>query len=46
MPGQAVVGNYAWFWQTVPVARAAGQDRFDLALAALDHGPDGQSVAA
>lgn len=39
-------GSYAWFWDTVPVAREASDDRFALALAALDNGPDGSSVAA
>lgn len=39
-------GSYDWFWDTVPVAREASVDRFALALAALDNGPDGSSVAA
>jgi soluble lytic murein transglycosylase-like protein len=39
-------GNYDWFWESVPVARDASDDRFGLALAALDNGPEGASVAA
>jgi soluble lytic murein transglycosylase-like protein len=38
--------NYDWFWNSVPVARDAGDDRFALALAALDNGPEGTRVAA
>ena len=37
--------NYDWFWNTVPVARDASDGRFPLALAALDDGPEGASVA-
>jgi hypothetical protein len=39
-------GNYAWFWQQVPAARAAVDGRFERALAALAQGPDGARVAA
>ena len=39
-------GSYDWFWNFVPVAREASDDRFALALAALDDGPEGTSVAA
>ena len=39
-------GGYDWFWTTVPVARDASDGRFQLALAALDDGPEGASVAA
>ncbi len=38
--------RYDWFWDTVPVARDAGGERFALALSALSNGPDGKSVAA
>jgi soluble lytic murein transglycosylase-like protein len=44
-PQPPLGANYDWFWDTVPVAREATADRFDLALAALDNGPDGESVA-
>lgn len=46
VPAAPAGGNYDWFWDAVPVAREAGADRFDLALAALDNGPDGAAVAA
>lgn len=46
LPQPPVGASYDWFWDSVPVARDATQDRFDLALAALDNGPDGTSVAA
>lgn len=46
LPSEPVASSYDWFWDTVPVARDASADRFDLALAALDNGPEGQAVAA
>lgn len=45
-PLPPVGASYDWYWESVPVAREAGQDRFDLALAALDNGPEGEGVAA
>lgn len=37
---------YSWFWERVPTARSAVDDRFPLALAALSQGPGGAQVAA
>lgn len=45
-PGPAPSSSYAWFWDKVPVGIDAAADRFDLALAALTDGPDGQTVRA
>ena len=39
-------GSYGWYWDSVPVGRDATGDRFELALAALDNGPEGASVVA
>lgn len=46
LPGIPTGGDYGWFWDRVPAARDAGAGRYDLALAALNSGPDGTSVAA
>ncbi|MGP3698785.1 lytic transglycosylase domain-containing protein [Rhodobacter sp. NSM] len=46
-PGPTPKGtSYAWFWDKVPVAIGAVQDRFPLALASLSQGPEGASVRA
>ena len=45
-PAAPTGARYDWFWDSVPVARAASDGRFPLALAALDNGPDGTVVAA
>lgn len=46
-PAAPFIGaRYAWFWDKVPVARAAVDGRFETALAALAQGPDGAQVAA
>ncbi|WP_145109379.1 lytic transglycosylase domain-containing protein [Cereibacter sediminicola] len=42
-PGSA---SYGWFWDRVPVALAAVQGRFPLALANLSQGPGGAAVRA
>lgn len=39
-------GRYAWFWEKVPVQRAAVDGRFDAAIAALGQGPGGARVGA
>jgi soluble lytic murein transglycosylase-like protein len=39
-------GSYDWYWNVVPVARSATDGRFPVALAALNQGPEGDSVAA
>jgi Transglycosylase SLT domain len=44
--GPAPSSSYAWFWESVPTGRGAGMDRFELALANLSQGPDGQVVRA
>jgi soluble lytic murein transglycosylase-like protein len=36
--------KYAWFWDKVQAGRSQSDDRFPLALAALNQGPDGASV--
>ncbi len=38
--------SYDWFWNTVPVAQAAADGRFPLAMATLSQGPGGASVTA
>ena len=38
--------TYDWFWNTVPVAQAASDGRYPLAMATLSNGPGGASVAA
>lgn len=38
--------RYAWFWDKVPVARAAVDGRFETAMAALAQGPAGAQVGA
>jgi hypothetical protein len=43
-PGPAPASSYAWFWDTVPPGIGDASGRFDLALAALVQGPDGQAV--
>ncbi|MEL5878023.1 lytic transglycosylase domain-containing protein [Cereibacter sphaeroides] len=46
-PGPAPQGaSYGWFWERVPVALAAVQGRFPLALASLSQGPNGAAVRA
>ena len=45
-PQVATSAHYDWFWETVPTAISANDDRFFLALAALSLGPEGASVAA
>jgi hypothetical protein len=43
-PGPA--SSYAWFWETVPPGLGDVRGRFDMALAALTQGPDGEVVRA
>jgi Transglycosylase SLT domain len=43
-PGPAPSSSYAWFWDTVPAGIGGAADRFDIALATLSQGPDGQTV--
>jgi hypothetical protein len=38
--------SYAWFWDKVPTAIGARDNRFPMALAALSQGPGGASVRA
>jgi soluble lytic murein transglycosylase-like protein len=45
-PGPAPASSYGWYWDTVPTAIDAKNDRFDVALAALSQGPDGTVVGA
>jgi hypothetical protein len=45
-PGPAPASSYAWFWDSVPPGLNQNAGRFDLALATLSKGPDGQSVRA
>jgi hypothetical protein len=45
-PGPAPSSSYAWFWDSVPPGLNQNAGRFELALAALSKGPDGQSVRA
>ena len=45
-PGPAPSSSYAWFWDKVPAGIGAAADRFDLALASLSQGPDGEIVRA
>ncbi|MDT8856985.1 lytic transglycosylase domain-containing protein [Paracoccaceae bacterium Fryx2] len=42
----AAASTYSWFWDKVPTARGAVQDRFPLALATLSQGPGGAAVRA
>lgn len=42
----APASSYAWFWDQVPPSIGEVSGRFDLALAALSMGPDGQVVGA
>ncbi len=42
----APASSYAWFWDEVPPGISEAAGRFDLALAALSMGPDGQVVGA
>lgn len=44
--GPTTPGAYEWYWTSVSPALDAGPDRFGKALAALNEGPDGTSVAA
>jgi Transglycosylase SLT domain len=43
-PGPAPASSYAWFWDTVPPGIGDTSGRFDIALATLSQGPDGQTV--
>jgi hypothetical protein len=43
-PGPAPASSYAWFWDTVPPGIDGSSGRFDMALATLSQGPDGQTV--
>jgi membrane-bound lytic murein transglycosylase B len=45
-PGPAPASSYAWYWDKVPAGLGEAADRFDIALASLTQGPDGQSVRA
>jgi hypothetical protein len=45
-PGPAPDSSYAWYWEAVPPELNAAPGRFDLALAALSHGPGGETVRA
>jgi hypothetical protein len=45
-PQVATTAHYDWFWNTVPTAITAGDDRFFLAMATLSQGPDGSAVSA
>lgn len=44
LPGRTAA--YDWFWQVVPTARGAVDNRFPLAMATLSKGPGGARVAA
>ncbi len=49
LPGPAkptAPGSYDWFWKAVSPSLAERDGRFDLALAALNQGPNGTMVAA
>lgn len=43
-PVDAPTADYGWYWTLVPTGLADTSGRFDLALAALNQGPDGQAV--
>lgn len=45
-PGPAPSSSYAWYWDKVPAGIGDAADRFDLAMASLTEGPDGQAVRA
>jgi len=45
-PGPAPSSSYAWYWDKVPAGIGDAADRFDVAMASLTQGPDGQSVRA
>ena len=45
-PQVVTSAHFDWFWETVPTAIGANDDRFFLALSALSQGPDGAAVAA
>jgi hypothetical protein len=45
-PGPAPSSSYAWYWDKVPAGIGDAADRFDLAMASLIEGPDGQAVRA
>ena len=41
---RAPSGSLAWFWERVPPERGASGGRFQLAIRALDDGPNGRAV--
>ena len=43
---EAPISDYGWYWDLVPVGLADTSGRFDMALAALTQGPEGQVVRA
>ena len=45
-PGPAPSSSYAWFWDKVPPGIGDVSGRFDLALASLSQGPNGETVRA
>jgi Transglycosylase SLT domain len=44
--GPVPASSYAWFWDKVPPGLADVSGRFDLAMATLSRGPDGEMVRA